>query len=376
MDGEIFSRTIEAIYDAAASADRWPVALDQLREAFGCNRVALVNRNLETMQGNAIGMDVSSLGEYFSVWKERNIYNRRTSIWRAGEILTGEQIVPASDLLRSDYYNGFLKPRDSYSLLRISLRVEDQIHQSISLSRPRSADEFQKSDIRLASKVLPHLQRAALITRRLEEAGMTFAAMGRLLEDNPNGIVLLSHSGKVIFANRAGREMAERGDGFVLRLDRIEALRAHDSAALQRLIAAATGQSDTAEGERGGPLRLPRKSGLRDYVLVVAPLSVASEVMERPGAVACILITDPETAPKHPRSMLRQIYGLTAREAHVAERLVTGESPEQVAAALAIKVSTARVHLAALFSKTETHRQADLIRLLLSLPWSRGEAGR
>jgi DNA-binding CsgD family transcriptional regulator len=168
--------------------------------------------------------------------------------------------------------------------------------------------------------------------------------------------------------------MAERADSFLLHPDRIEALRERDNTVLQRLIRGATGQGDAAGELRGGPLRLPRKSGLRDYAAVVAPLSLAFEVIERPGAaVACILITDPETAQKRPRSILRQIYGMTGGETRVAERLIIGESPEQAAAALGIKISTARVHLAALFRKTQTHRQPELLRLLLSLPWSDGE---
>jgi DNA-binding CsgD family transcriptional regulator len=376
MDGETLSRTIETIYDAAVSSDSWPVALDQLRKLFDCNRAFFVDRNLATMQGNAIGMDDPSRAEYFSVWRERNIYNTRTQTWRTGEIITGQQIVPPADLLRSDYYNGFLKPRDSYSLLRISLRVENHFHQSISLSRPRSAEEFRKSDVELASKLFPHLQRAALITRRLQASGMTSAAVFELLEDNPTGIVLLSCSGDVIFANRAVRRMAELADSFMLRRSRIEALRQGDDAALQRLIEGATGQLHDPGVARGGPLRLPRKSGLRDYVVMVAPLSVASDAFDRPEIKACILITDPEATSKRPRSMLRQIYGMTASEALVAERLIAGESPEEVATALAIKVATVRVHLAALFRKTQTRRQSELVRVLLSLPWSDGQAKR
>ena len=280
-------------------------------------------------------MDDASRAEYFSVWKERNIYNTHTPTWRTGEIITGQQIVPPADLLRSDYYNGFLKVRDSYSLLRISLRVENHFHQSISLSRPCSAEEFGKSDVELAhSSCFPHLQRAALITRRLQATDMTFAPVFELLEDNPTGIVFLSCSGDIIFANRAVLGMAELADSFILRRGRIEALRQGDDAALQRLIEGATGQLRAVGAARGGPLRLPRKSGLRDYVVMVAPLCVASEAFDRPEIVACILITDPKAAPKHPRSMLRQIYGVTASEALVAERLIAGESPEQVATAL------------------------------------------
>lgn len=44
-----------------------------------------------------------------------------------------------------------------------------------------------------------------------------------------------------------------------------------------------------------------------------------------------------------------------------------GESPERAAAFLDLKVSTARWHLASMFRKTGTGRQAELVRLLLSL---------
>jgi DNA-binding CsgD family transcriptional regulator/PAS domain-containing protein len=374
MNGEALSRAIETIYDAAISFDRWPAVLDQLSEIFGCSGASLIDRNLDTMQGRAAGIDPASLSEYFGVWNDHNIYNMRTAIWRAGEIVTDRDILSKSELLRSDYYNGFLKPRDMCSLLRISLRIDDRVRQTISLMRPPAADDFQKSDVEIASKLLPHLQRSALIMQRLQQSELRFGAAAELLENNPTGVVLMARTGKIVFANRSARAMAEVADGFLFRHDRIEALREADEGPLQRLIVGATaGQRKSVNALRGGPIRLPRKSALRDYVLVAAPLSVSFEAFDPPEAVACILITDPEAAPKRARSILRQIYGLTPGEARVAERLITGESLEQAAAALMIKTSTARVHLAALFRKTQTHRQAELVRLLLSLPWPTDE---
>jgi len=373
MDAETYSRALDAIYDAAVSAGGWPAALDHLGKMFASHRVALVDPNLETMQGTAIGMDAADRSEYFDVWRDKNIYNIRTPIWQAGEIITGDQILSVSELLRSDYYNGFLKPRDSFHLLRISLSVEDYTHQSISLARPQSAEAFEKSDIKLAARLLPHLRRAGLITHRLQEWGVSYVGLANLLDDSPTGIVLLSSGGKVIFANRAASEMAAQADSFILRHDRLEALRGVDDARLQPLIRGACGHGEISAVPRGGPLRLPRKSGFRDYAVVVAPLAIASEAAGRRGAVACLMITDPETASRRPRSILRRIYGLTEAEARMAERIVSGERLGQAAEALGIKASTARVHLAALFRKTETHRQADLVRALLSLPWSEGE---
>jgi DNA-binding CsgD family transcriptional regulator len=66
--------------------------------------------------------------------------------------------------------------------------------------------------------------------------------------------------------------------------------------------------------------------------------------------------------------MIRQLFGLSVAETRVAERLMMGDSPEQAAAFLDIKMSTARWHLASLYRKTGTSRQAQLVRLLLSVP--------
>jgi DNA-binding CsgD family transcriptional regulator len=66
--------------------------------------------------------------------------------------------------------------------------------------------------------------------------------------------------------------------------------------------------------------------------------------------------------------MITQLFGLSAAETRVAERLMMGDSPEQAATTLSIKTSTARWHLASLYRKTGTSRQAQLVRLLLSLP--------
>ncbi len=51
----------------------------------------------------------------------------------------------------------------------------------------------------------------------------------------------------------------------------------------------------------------------------------------------------------------------------VAERLMTGDSPEQAATFLEVKTGTVRWHLASMYRKTGTNRQAELVRLLLSL---------
>ena len=59
---------------------------------------------------------------------------------------------------------------------------------------------------------------------------------------------------------------------------------------------------------------------------------------------------------------------LARMEAEVGSRLATGMDLSEIAEALGITIYTVRGHLKQLFAKTETHRQAELVRVILAGP--------
>ncbi|WP_430515647.1 helix-turn-helix transcriptional regulator, partial [Inquilinus limosus] len=83
------------------------------------------------------------------------------------------------------------------------------------------------------------------------------------------------------------------------------------------------------------------------------------------AAGAAIFITDPDAAAPLAPALLRQMFGLTAAEAALAVEIGRGEGLEAAAERLSIARTTARTHLARIFDKTGTGRQAELVRLLL-----------
>lgn len=64
---------------------------------------------------------------------------------------------------------------------------------------------------------------------------------------------------------------------------------------------------------------------------------------------------------------LRQRFGLTPAESRLALALGEGLDLRQAAARNGVRLSTARVQLKAIFWKTETHRQGELVALLARL---------
>jgi DNA-binding CsgD family transcriptional regulator len=85
------------------------------------------------------------------------------------------------------------------------------------------------------------------------------------------------------------------------------------------------------------------------------------------GARTLLILSDLAPKPSPDPILLRQLYGSTHMESKVASIISTGASPEQAAEEMGIAVVTARNHLKAVFAKTGTHRQGELVALLSRL---------
>jgi len=76
-----------------------------------------------------------------------------------------------------------------------------------------------------------------------------------------------------------------------------------------------------------------------------------------------ILVRDLEENRLPPEMHLREAFGLTRAEAKLAARLAGGEPIDAAAEILGIAKATARSQLKAVFAKTDTRRQSELVAL-------------
>ncbi|MBN9697252.1 MAG: helix-turn-helix transcriptional regulator [Zoogloea sp.] len=81
-----------------------------------------------------------------------------------------------------------------------------------------------------------------------------------------------------------------------------------------------------------------------------------------------LYLTDPDKPIETSEQLLQRLFGLTAAEARVLERLTAGLSVEEIAQGSGVSPATVRVQLKALFKKTNTRRQADLIQQVTTSP--------
>lgn len=238
----------------------------------------------------------------------------------------------------------------------------------IALHRSEARGHVERGEIARLRTLLPHLRRAFLIESRLAGLDLQLASAWSSMDLLRFAVVLIGADRRILWLNREARRIVADGAGLRAGPAGLEAMRPIDRPKLEHLIEDAIATSLGRRISGGGYQAIAKRGSERPYSVLAAPTPRPPSFLaaERPAAI--LFITDPDATPETPPELLRRVYGLTRMEANVAIALVGGATLEAAVERLAIARATARRHLAAIFAKTGTHRQADLVRLILSAP--------
>ena len=154
------------------------------------------------------------------------------------------------------------------------------------------------------------------------------------------------------------------GRGIALVHGRLVAGHRDANAALQRLIGTVL-RPELRPQEVKAAVALPRSQG-RPLIAQAMPMVGSGPATTRhPKAI--LTLADPDENRIPSESILRQAFGLTPAEVRIAIGLCRGQSPQEIANAHGVNVSTVRIQLKTVYAKTETRRQAELVALLIRL---------
>lgn len=369
------SRVIALLYDAAAGIAPWPSAIRMLADALGAQSAMLFTPTLPAGSGLFVahGLDAAAFADYAAYYHAKDLWFQagETGRFRDGKIATGDELVPAPMLERSEWYNDFLKRLEAFHLLSSRIATErhpllPRIH--FSLFRPHHAPGFAEEERRKLAWLHPHIERALMIRARLEERDAAAENFRAVLQRLAGAIVLLKPDGRIDFANPAAEAILARNDGLAARKTGLRALSRPEDDKLQRAIAAALRRDSGGEDMA---CTVARSSGRRPYQIILSPASAAPR-----GGGAMIFIVDPESAPELHEARTARLLGLTGAEARLAAALACGASLADYAAAAGITEGTARWTLKQALAKTDTEKQSALVALLLKTAIVRGEPGR
>lgn len=367
-------KAVQRVYDAAVSPDAWPGAVEAIAAATNGQRGSLLVEDQPQRRADMmIGWrwDPAHLHRMSAPGAPRN------APWAAGlplgRVVRSLELKPERDFLRSDFYNQVVRPNgDFYGIVALVRRTPT--HSSyVAVRRVLGAPDFADRDVAALQAVLPHLARTLELRRTIGAADLRFAGTIAVLDRIDLGLILCDAAGRPAYLNHRAEALVAKPDGLSAGSAGIAAALPEETRRLRHAVAMAAAAGAARPGldaaaraiAAGTRLRLSRPSGARPLLLTVIPIRQAGIGDRRPQAQAAIFIADPEHNPTPAPALLQELFGLTAAEAGLAVEIGRGDGIQAAAERLSISASTARTHLARIFEKTGTSRQAELVRLLV-----------
>jgi DNA-binding CsgD family transcriptional regulator len=214
--------------------------------------------------------------------------------------------------------------------------------------------------------LVPHVRRAVSIARVIELRTIEAATLAETLDAISPGVFLVGPDGNIVRANKSGRAMLDAGDILRAESGTLVATDAGVRATLREAISSAR-QGDVALGSRGLAVPLVTRDGDR-YVARVLPLTSGARRQEgaRLTVTAALFVHRAAVDQPAPLEIIARQFQLTPAELRVLVAITEVGGVPEVAPVLGVSETTVKTHLQHVFEKTDTHRQADLVKLIAS----------
>lgn len=354
-----FASLTDAFMAAAMDPSRWNAAMDAAANATGSFGAVLLPLRGRTHAIPASESMRPTMDDYFrGGWAQRDERYRCLPTLIRNGVATDFDFTTPEEMGRHAYYQEFLRPHGVPWFAAVKVGGGEDVWalalQRSALQGPFSPGELQRL-AQLARAILGASELArAFGSTRLETTLNTFEA-------SRTAVAMIDRVGEVVRLNASAERLM--GPDFQIACRRIvsssrDATRALDRA-LNELL-----WSRYPEAFQP-PVLLPRRIG---RPIIAYPSRLSSAVSEAFGfCEGFVVFIDLETKLDIVATDLRRVFNLTAAEARLADRLLREESLKAAAESLSVAIGTARNQLKAIYQKTGTHRQGQLIALITHL---------
>lgn len=368
LDGvcaQALSDTIGAIYDCALDPQQWPDTCRKIASLCDSTAGGVCVHDLRHTQNDQL-----FVFGYQQRFLEKLGQSYSESPMAVSDVVANVGDVKAlsieiNDLYESRFFREVLKPfglRDIiwFPVLRTGGRMA-----SIHASRGDKTPHYGEREISLFKLLSPHVCRVLAISDVLEIRTLRSEMLERTLDGLASGVYLTTRDGRVVYMNAAAERQVKAGNSIRIVNSRISPADPATRAALSKAIDGAA-RNDVDKDAREYSLAIPDVNGGPGYVATLLPVSHGQrrDILAPFAASVALFTQDPIEAPLLPGEAFARLYRLTGGELRVLLALAQGLGGKEAADMLSISEPTIRTHLQHIYSKTNTVRQSDLLRLL------------
>ncbi len=366
---ELEGAFISEIYAALLGHGDWQVFLRRLTAILPNGKGTLFYHDVATGAGAlslSANMEAANVDAYNCYFSGRNPWMAKAMLRPLGLGVRAEQMFPPDELLRTEFYNDFLRREGVQSGVGVTIFREQGCNFMLSLMSVPVDDAEGNAAAELLGRLAPHLRQVFAYYRRAKPTGGAAPPfVGAITDALAVACVAIGFGRSVRWANAAGWRLLAEGDP--IGIDARGRLKAR-SAELREAIALAQAASDRQDGAGKRVLSIGRQNAaeLAARMTLVVPALAPFERFFA-GPVVLLLVEESRRAGIPTEASLRQAFALTNAESRLALALADGSSLAAAAESLQITRHTARAHLKSIFAKTQVHRQAELVVALRKL---------
>ena len=366
-EAEDVSAVIGDIYDASLDPSLWPAAFDKACRFIGGSVASLHSQDTVHKAANVYFVsshDASYRTLYVDKYFKINPIYPTVVFHEAEAALTVPDLIPREEFCRTRFAREWLTPQGYIDGLFAPVKKSATGCALFTVMRHLSLGFVDEEMRRRFALVVPHVRRSTLIGNVIDLHKVKAVALADSLDTLSAGMFIVEATGRIVHANASGHAMIAEADVLHARGGRLSAFAPRANHALIDAFASTDG-GDAALGRAGIAVPLESRSGER-YVAHMLPLKSGNR---REGGVyyaAAAVVFVRKAAlnlPSPPEAVARQ-FKLTPAEVRVLFATVEVGGVAEVAEIIGISEATIKTHLQHLFQKTETSRQADLVKLV------------
>ena len=370
---DAFERILASLYDAMLDETRWPATSALIDEACGItgNGLMVAEGPKNDVRGLFVGLYYRGQRredlereylEHYHAIDERVPRFRKLPVSRLVHI---NDLYTAEELKTSPTYNELLRRAGMQDGLNVRLPGLDGSHIGWCLNDPVDSEGWGASRIAMVQRLLPHIQQFVRVRQALVRAGARSTTVTALLDNPRIGVLELDRRGRIMEGNDRARSILRHGDGLLDRNGMLRARAPADQVRLERLVGDALPASGAVAVS--GSMVLRRSSVVPPFVVHVKPVGGPQPDHGARHVAALVLIVEPGRQHRIDPDLVATTLELTPAETKVAVWLAEGNSVGDMADATGHTKAAIYWHLQQIYQKHSISRQADLVRLVLSL---------
>lgn len=366
MSASEFEALQKLLDRAVLDGERWREAGDRLADYLGGAGTIFLPEEIED-QGPWL-VHSASLSELVTAlfdgeWHLRSYRRHAIPIIKQRGYATDLDIADDETMRREPFYQELLVPRGFGYFVGLNIQVGHQAWIA-SVERELGAPVPDRQLFDRVRRILPSLTASARASFALGRKRLE--SWGDLLADQGRGLFLVDFRGRVIDRNAASELFL--GDGLALNDRRICLPDPHADQAFRQLLASAC--AVVPDGHLPSPV-FWRDGNCTQLVADVVRLKPNLRFFYSQEAAIVVIRAIGSSRLELP-DLLRRRARLTEAEIRLAVALFEGHSLAEYAAAVGNTIGTVRQQLKAIFKKTKTSRQGELLTWMRKLQASGG----